>query len=734
MLEKLPGFGGGDKVPFSDLDDEVINDAIQTLEEQGEEQSKENIEQMANYLLDIRETDEGEFKIGFVQDREEATVADQDLIAPNKIEEFSNFQDMGYLERGGRYVRILTITNWPSYVSPGIISSLYTTNANVRVSQHIEPRDIQTALKKLQKRLNRIWARVASKRERGKQDTQEEIEERDRIRNLIWAIITGKTKLFDYTLYIEIVGKDKRQLDKLTKKVIGVFARQNIRVNPTEKLMTQAQDAIAPAARDSLKGSRTLMQETNIACMFPFISPELVNPDGLLSGFDMSGKPIFFDPYELSSYIEVVAGKQGSGKSFWKKYEILLLRYIDPSYKTWVLDPQGDFRDLAEKIGGQIIKFGGDTRINPLEIRAGAVESIDSPWKNKLRTIMGMYRTYFGDEWNQTVQAVLNRIVLLSYYKYGITENPETHAKTGPIIQDHADIALQIANRNAPMDFIEPENGAYENQEEVWGKIADVQRRMSEQDAEVARYIYNAFETFQPGGINSNLNGRTNVDLDDNLVVFDLSAFADSHQAPLMMYVLLDLIYQHCTRTKNEDQVVADEAHYFLNNFDALEFLNLFARHHRHSRTRISLLTQTMSEFLVEKNDEGLREEIYKTADIKRIFHHRDVSEEAKEHHNFTNAEINYITGARQGEKSDSSECLLDITGAGKIAVEIKVSDYAKYICDEDLNPWVFLYEKDDLTARDLEVLAEEGLDKEYNVPDELFARAGVARPIQPAD
>jgi hypothetical protein len=730
VIDKLTPGSSNDYKDLNELDDEKINEATEILKNEGGEVTKEKIAKQATHLLEIEEAGEGEFKVGFVQDREETSVSDKTLIAPDRIKEVSQFQDMGYLERGGEYVRILTITDYPSHLAPGALTSLYTTNANVRVVQHITPRDIQSVLKKLKRKLSRVTAVLNRKRQKGDHDRQEEQETKNTVSQLIWDVITGKTKLFDHALYLEVVSDEKRELDNVTRNILGTLGQQNIDVTVLEKMQTQAQQAVCPAAKDSLKGSRHLMQETCISTMFPFVGEEVVNPEGLFYGKDSGGRPIFIDPYDLSSYIEIIAGKQGSGKSFAKMYEILLQHYQDPTFPIWALDPQSDFAALAREIGGEVIQFGGDTKINPLHIEPTISENVEDPYQNKCRSVMGMYQTLLGDEMDMNLKAVIYRVMHLAYYKYGITPDRSTHGKKGPIIQDHIEIAREIGQKNAPTEFIKLEPGVRENEEEVKRLIAEVQNRMSPEDAEYARFFYNALESFHAGGVNSNLNGRTNINLSKPFVVFDMSMFADSHQAPLMMHVVLDLIYQRCQLTKRKDMVVVDEAHYLLNNRYALEFLNLFARHHRHSNTRISLLSQTADEFLVEKGDDNLRTEIYETADLKRLYFHKNISDEIEEFHDLTTAEKNYITTARQGEKADSSECLLEITGAGKIPVELNVHPYEKHVVDEDLEAWEYLYEDEAIDDDVLEEMQEkEEFVKKYNVPSSVFENAGVSAP-----
>lgn len=724
-LKNKVTFSGGEKqLSLDEIPDEAVNQATQTLKAQDEELTKENIQKQANYLIEIQNSDEADNKIGFIKDREETSVSDKNIIAPRRMNEVSTFQDLGYLERADDYVRILTITEYPRFLTPGCLNALYTTNANIRVCQHITPRDIQTILKKLQRKLNRLGAKLAEKREKGKHDTQEEEEKQNTARRLIWDIISGKTKLFDQSVYIEIIASDKRELDNLTKNVVNHLAGQNIDTTVQEKLQTQAQDAVCPAAEDSLKGSRELMQETTLATQFPFVEPEIVNPDGILYGFDQGGKPVFIDPYSRSSFIEIITGVPGSGKSFAKMWEILLRYFQDPDFPVWVLDPQSNFSALANQIGGKVVHFGGETRVNPLDIQPTTIENIEDPYQDKVRFVQGMYRTHFGDDWNIEIDGLMERIIHLSYLKYGITPDRRTHHKTPPIIQDHIDIAEGLMKKKAPIDFIELEDGARENKREILQRIANIQERMTPKDAELARFIYNGLESFNRSGVNSNLNGRTNVDLSNSFVVFDMGMFADTRKAPLMMHVVLGLIYQRCSRSDHKDEVVIDEVHKLMKNPDALEFLGTWARHHRHSRTRLSLLTQTSGEFLVEKDDKNIRTEIYEQATMKRLFFHERVPEEVEEFHDLTTAEKNYITSARQGENSDSSQCLMDITGIGKIPVSIEVPEFEIRTVDEDKNAWSYLYEEGDVTPKQLKILADKKEAQKYNVPQKIYDHA----------
>jgi hypothetical protein len=244
IAAKIPGVSTSsddeiEEKSLEELPDELVARAGETLQQQDEELNPDALRKQANYLRQVKQSDPTGDKIGFIQDREENKITDQSLAAPDKLKEEASFTEMGYMKRNDKLVRILTVTNYPKYLPPGILSDLYTTHANVRVSQHIQPRDVQSVLKKLHRKLNRLWAHIARKREKGKQDTQEEEEKKDTVERLIWDIITGKTKLFDYSVYIEVIADDKRELNNHTKNIINELGSAHIDVTSVDRLQVQ---------------------------------------------------------------------------------------------------------------------------------------------------------------------------------------------------------------------------------------------------------------------------------------------------------------------------------------------------------------------------------------------------------------------------------------------------------------------------------------------------------------
>ncbi len=730
---------GSREPSIDDINDETFDRAAEILEANGNDLTKENIREQAEYLLEVEDVDDGELRLGVIQDETEQSLADRDVIAPRQLQEVSNLFESGYMVRNDQFVRTLTIHGYPERVPLGWLEDLYTTNDHVRVTQHIEPRDTGSVLRKLQKRLTQLRARLHKKHEKNQTDTHEVEADRDMVKELIWDIILGETKLFDFAIYIEIIADTEQELDDATERVVKTLGAANTEAVTLDKRQIESQDALAPLGDDPIKATQ-LMQETAVGTMFPFIEPAVADPEGVFYGFDGTNTPVLLDRYRLSSYSKAIAGKMGSGKTFAEKHEMYHRLMMDPDIEMLVLDPLGDFVDFANDLGGQVIRFGGQNTVNPLEIRRGIDDVDDDPFKKKFRSVMELFRTHFSAVADQSLskeqEGILRRAVRLAYLKYGITADPTTHENTSPTMQDVLDILHALTDGDQPSEFIDLHEDA--DEERVRPEIEQLEMRFKEADEKYAYQLLLGLEAFQHGGENDNLNGRTNVELDNRLVVIDMSMFADTGQAPLFMHVMFDWIYQRAQSSDRRTQVTIDEAHYLLRRAATTDMIDLFIRHSRHFNTAITLISQTVDEFIAKsdkKSEEAVEKarNVYNLCDIKQIFHHESVSDAMIDFHGLTASEQNFIATAQTGEDGGYSECLFAVNDWTK-SLALHVNDYEIHVLDDDLDPWEYLVNQRYIDAGDVEYLAEEGRVDDYDIPDSLLDEAGVPRAPQEAD
>jgi hypothetical protein len=111
----------------------------------------------------------------------------------------------------------------------------------------------------------------------------------------------------------------------------------------------------------------------NLGAAYPFIAEAGLGQRGVVIGDDLLGGSFVFDPFELyaagvvSNPNMVVFGQIGRGKSAFVK--TFLWRQAVFGRRAWVVDPKGEYGDLADAWGVRPVSLrpGGSVRLNPLD-------------------------------------------------------------------------------------------------------------------------------------------------------------------------------------------------------------------------------------------------------------------------------------------------------------------------------------------------------------------------------
>lgn len=694
LLSRFPGGpetsssgGGPDRMDPGDVNlEEVSNEtfdrAVGILEQEGRETSRENIREQVARLLDFEAADPNEFRLGLIQDAEGQAQLDQASVAPPSMVP----EDPTTLYRNGEFVRILTPASAPESVFGGWLINLTTTNLDVRVSYHHYPRDPTTIRGALQDRLTELQIALSRKQEKGSSNYHEDLNRREELDRLLQRLTEGTTRLYDVGIYIEVAGTTRDELEESARKVQQLVADRDVELVPLEFRQLEAQDAIVPVVSDPIKNT-SLMEHDAAATLFGFVEPAIADEEGVLYGFDETGNPVIVDRYDLSGFSKVITGKIGSGKTFAAKLSLWRRLLIDPEFTAIAFDPTGDdFVDFFKTLGGEVVTFGGDVTINPLEIHRGTGD-VEDPYRDKLRSLTGMVRTFFdqsGDNLNAERAGLIQQVFHLAYLMYGITAETRTHDRENPTMKDVLDILTDLADGKDPLEFVTYHGDAteltreeHDELDELVDEVASrLQAKAGSNIQSEANSLLRALEAFQPDGVAANLTGKTTVDLEGkHLVAFDMSAFQDTNQAPLLQHVMLDWSYQRARETPRRMEVLFEEVHYLLSQQSARSLIGLFTRHSRHFNAGLTLISQTAEEFMQETDDVHSPRAIYDQCDIKQLFYQESVSDNVIDYYNLSPGEVESIKQFARGQESNFSECLLSVTGIARRHLEIHASE-----------------------------------------------------------
>ena len=107
-----------------------------------------------------------------------------------------------------------------------------------------------------------------------------------------------------------------------------------------------------------------------LSAITPFIVSELYQPGGIFYGINQVSKNVLIgNRKKLKNGNGFVLGVTGAGKGMDTKQEIVQV-FLNTTDDIIVIDPQNEYKILADYLGGQFVDFGSDTGhyLNPLDI------------------------------------------------------------------------------------------------------------------------------------------------------------------------------------------------------------------------------------------------------------------------------------------------------------------------------------------------------------------------------
>jgi hypothetical protein len=144
----------------------------------------------------------------------------------------------------------------------------------------------------------------------------------------------------------------------------------------------------------------------NLGAAYPFIAEAGLGHRGVVVGDDLLGGAFIFDPFELyaqgvvSNPNMVIFGQIGRGKSAFVK--TFLWRQALFGRRAWVVDPKGEYGDLADAWGVRPVALrpGGAIRLNPLDpgpdLSADPATADDSTSRRRLELLSSLASACLG--------------------------------------------------------------------------------------------------------------------------------------------------------------------------------------------------------------------------------------------------------------------------------------------------------------------------------------------------
>ncbi|WP_033293127.1 VirB4 family type IV secretion system protein [Amycolatopsis jejuensis] len=479
-----------------------------------------------------------------------------------------------HLEIGGEWVASFAITGYPREVHAGWLQPLLSYPGRVDVSLHIEPIDPVTAANRLKRQLSKLESGRRRTSEKGRLlDPMVEAATEDAY-DLSARVARGEGKLYRLGLYLTVHASSEPDLVEQVAAVRALAASLLMNAQPTTYRSLQGWVSTLPLALD-LIGMRRTFDTSALAAAFPFTSPDLppadptsvAAPAGVLYGFNVGSQGlVHWDRFNADNYNSAVLGRSGAGKSYLVKLETL--RSLYRGVEVSIIDPEDEYRRLCEAIGGTYLHLGdADVRINPFDLpisvrpdgRRTAPKDALTRRALFLHTVVGVL---LGTGLSAQQRAVLDRAILATYHRAGITSDPRSWGRQAPL-------------------------------------LADLSAVLAAEGDSVATDLSARLHPFVEGAFSTMLAGPTTTRPEGHLTVFSLRDLPDELR-PIGTLLTLDTVWRRVSNPaiRRPRLITVDEAWLLMQDPAGARFLHRMAKAARKHWAGLTIATQDVGDVL----------------------------------------------------------------------------------------------------------------------------------------
>jgi len=490
---------------------------------------------------------------------------------------------------GECYATSLIIDTFPSYTRGswlGMLSNI----KNTRMMISINPMDSLEVNKTLKKGMTETRSKFMSTRDRNDQIVlKNQLEDYEK---LTYKMDRENEKMLQISVVFFTYAETQEELQKRVKEIKSALSSLNLRGSQLIFEQEQGIKTCLPTLDMPLQKNFGLpMPTTTVAASFPFVFESIQdNGNSIILGDDINGGLTLFDLWKRTNKRTnsnmCIIGKSGSGKS------TLMKKLIRGNFargggnkktKILIIDPEREYKDLCNALKGNWIDVGSGSGfvINPLEIKNSANDEEKNVSVIKhLQTFRTFIKYYFKDL-TELELTKIEEILLRTYANKNInldTDVSKLTSKDYPIISDfynEIDKELEHAKNDKRVN-----DDTFKSLE----KIEAIVKRMA-------------------SGIDSKLwNDYTNIDLNSDLIVFDIHTLLDSDDTILrtQFFNILSLCWHIISQDRDEQVIlIVDEAHLLIdpNNKDGLEFLKRTSKRIRKYNGSLIICSQNLIDF-----------------------------------------------------------------------------------------------------------------------------------------
>lgn len=556
------------------------------------------------------------------------------------------------------YYSSLLIINYYREQTDLLLRNLIDTNINMNISMFYEKKDSYKIIRELTYHIGNVGVDLQTKNQNS-QDIDIAAFTYNDAKYIRKQMQVNNQELYFLYIYLNLFSQDKKELEYILNKIEGIVQSKGMQTRRAYFREEQSLMACLPFMKnhkDIKEVSKRNVLTDGLVSTYPFISSSIFDEHGIYIGTNIyNNSLVFIDRYDTSKYKNAnlsIFGTSGAGKSFYTK--LLILRNILIGIEQYIIDPDREYTNICEKLGGTMLKIGptSNTYINILDIRQESIEENEKGYlATKISKLIGFFNLIFG-ELDEEEKAILEDKLIECYALKGITFDDESLYK-----EEEENITItKIFKTSKDMPILE----------DLYNVLARDSKTISFK-TKLIPFIKGSLKFF---------NQYTNVKLDNKLIVADVYELGEDN-LQYGMYIFTELFWDKIKiNRKIKKAIYLDEIWRLIgvtSNKNVASFIyKIFKTIRKYGGSAVAITQDISDLFSLENGIYG--KSILNNSSIKTFF---SLEEEnikiLAEYSNLSEKEKVEIKSLKRGE------CLI-FAGDNHILTKIEANDFEKEI------------------------------------------------------
>ena len=507
--------------------------------------------------------------------------------------------------------KVFYIHEYPKSLESDMIAALSKMNCTSYISVNNELLDISGFKQEIARKYMAVGMKIENEKQRNRNNndyladaSQKLLNEKEKLDQFSKALDTNDDHYFNTTMMILILTENKEELSKIEEKLMNAASLKSVKLKSCFGKQREGLNSVLPLGIQEFKRVVNLSSSC-LAMLMPYKTQELNDVGGIYYGVNqLSQNVIFADKKKLKNHNGLILGQSGSGKSVFAKSEIICTFANFVEDQLIIIAPQLEYNDLAYEVDGTVISFDSNKEayVNPMDVDFEGVDygRLREIISDKADFILSLLSSCLKRDMLPEEQGIVDSVIEKVY-----SENYAMRKRLNGMNEEESEFNVPGYMRSDAVVITAETNMSNEEQIRAYSPtLQDVYQGLLDEGSNLAAHLAAAMEIFVNGSLNL-FNHRTNVDLSNRFIVFDLSGLKDNLRITAML-IMMETVRSKIKENAKEGRwthLYIDEFHELLAVEQVASFVLKLWKEIRKMSGILNGITQNMSDLL--NNDNG---------------------------------------------------------------------------------------------------------------------------------